>query len=119
MDTMMRELVVARCAREMASFLIGRGGDGAQPPLGRLTEVLAAEMLPDHLIEQFDLQASPRATRPGLATLAPIYKRLPARVVAIPAQIDAARRLAGRPPSRLAAWTERHLFGLSERVTGR
>jgi uncharacterized protein (DUF2236 family) len=118
METMLRQLVVAPCAREMATFLIGRGGDTAQPPLGRLTEVLAAEMLPDHLIEQFGLQAS-RATRPGLAAFQLVYNRLPDRIVALPAHADAHRRLAGRPPSRLAAWTERRLFGLSERVTGR
>ncbi|HET9987321.1 MAG TPA: oxygenase MpaB family protein [Kofleriaceae bacterium] len=112
-------IAVAPVAREMASFLIGREGAGAQPPLGRLTEMLAAQMLPAHLNEQFGLTASPRAVRAGFATLAPIYKRLPARLVAIPAQIDAARRLAGRPPSRLAAWTERQLFGLSGRVTGK
>lgn len=113
------ELAVAPVAREMAGFLIGRGGSGAQPPLGRLTEMLAEQMLPPHLSEQFDLTASPRAVRWGFATLAPIYKQLPARLVKIPAQIDAARRLAGRPPSRLAAWTERRLFGLSGRVTGK
>ena len=117
MNQMLRELVVAPCAREMARFLIGRGGT-AQPPLGRLTEVLAATMLPEHLIEQFGLQAS-RATRPGLAVFRLLYNRLPDRIVALPAHTDATRRLAGRPPSRLAAWTERHLFGLSERVVQR
>jgi uncharacterized protein (DUF2236 family) len=118
MNRMLRELVVAPCAREMARFLIGRGGDTAQPPLGRLTEVLAAAMLPEHLVEQFGLQPS-RASRPGLAAFRLVYNRLPDRIVALPAHADATRRLAGRPPSRLAAWTERHLFGLSERVTGR
>ncbi|MEO8842569.1 MAG: oxygenase MpaB family protein [Kofleriaceae bacterium] len=119
MSEMLRELVVAPCAREMARFLIGRGStDAAQPPLGRLTEVLAAAMLPDALIEQFGLQAS-RATRPGLAAFRLFYNRLPDRIVALPAHADATRRLAGRPPSRFAAWTERHLFGLSERVIRR
>jgi len=112
------ELVVAPVAKEMARFLIGRGA-GAQPPLGRLTEVLAEQMLPPHLAAQFELAASPLAVRAGFATLAPIYKRLPSRLVAIPAQTDAARRLAGRPPSRMAAWTERQLFGLTSRVTQR
>jgi hypothetical protein len=28
------------------------------------------------------------------------------------------RRIAGLPPSRLAAWSERQLFGLSRQVTG-
>lgn len=111
------QIVVSPVAREMASFLIGRGG-GAQPPLGRLTELLAAQMLPAHLGEAFGLAASPRAVAAGLATFAPIYNRLPARLVAIPAQVHAGRRLAGRPPSRVAAWTERQLFGLTGRVTG-
>lgn len=115
MQRMLRELVVAPCGREMARFLIGRAGDGAQPPLGRLTEVLAAEMLPERLVEQFGLQPS-RATRPGLAAFRLLYNQLPDRIVALPAHADAMRRLAGRPPSRLAAWTQRHLFGLSKRV---
>jgi len=118
MHRMLRALVVAPCAREMARFLIGRGGEGAQPALGRLTEVLAAAMLPEHLIEQFGLQAS-RSTGPALAAFRVLYNRLPDRVVALPAHAEATRRLAGRPPSKLAAWTERQLFGLSERVTGR
>jgi len=111
-------IAVAPVAREMATFLIGRSG-GPQPPLGRLTELLAAQMLPPHLADAFGLVASPRAVAAGLATFAPIYNRLPARLVAIPAQVDAGRRIAGRPPSRVAAWTERQLFGLTGRVTGK
>jgi uncharacterized protein (DUF2236 family) len=111
-------IAVAPVAREMASFLIGRSA-GPQPPLGRLTELLAAQMLPPHLADAFGLSASPRAVAAGLATFAPIYNLLPQRLVAIPAQVDAGRRIAGRPPSRMAAWTERQLFGLSSRVTGK
>jgi hypothetical protein len=39
-------------------------------------------------------------------------------LVAIPARSEATRRLAGKPPGRLATWTERRLFGLSRRVAG-
>ncbi|MEO6773731.1 MAG: oxygenase MpaB family protein, partial [Kofleriaceae bacterium] len=85
-------IVVSPVAREMARFLIGRGDASAQPPLGRLTEMLAEQMLPAHLSAQFGLSASPRMVRAGFATLAPIYNRLPARLIAIPAQTDATRR---------------------------
>jgi uncharacterized protein (DUF2236 family) len=110
-------LAVAPCAREMARFLVGRGGS-AQPPLGRLGEALAHELLPPHLAEQFGLRATPRRTRAGLAAFASIYRRLPPRAVAIPAAASARRRLEGRSPSQLAAWTERQLFGLARRSTG-
>ena len=117
MNEMYARLVVAPCAKQMAMFLIGRDA-GAQPPLGRLTEVLAAQMLPERLTREFDLRAA-RWTNPALLAFRLIYNRLPARVVALPAHADASRRLVGQPPSRVAAWTERHLFGLSERVTGK
>ena len=58
MAAMLRALVVAPCARDTAMFLIGRAGDEPQPPLGRLTEVLAAAMLPPHLNDQFGLRGS-------------------------------------------------------------
>jgi uncharacterized protein (DUF2236 family) len=117
MNEMYPRLVVAPCAKEMAMFLIGRAGD-AQPALGRLTEVLAAQLLPPRLVRDFDLRAASWTT-PALLAFRLFYNRLPGRVVALPAHADASRRLAGRPPSRFAAWTERHLFGLSERVTGK
>ena len=110
-------IVVAPVAREMASFLIGRGGPGPQPPLGRLTELLAAAMLPAHLRDAFGLAGASTAVGVGLSAFGPVYKRLPARLTALPAHANAVRRLAGHPPSRLAAWTERQLFGLTERVT--
>jgi uncharacterized protein (DUF2236 family) len=118
MARMIDQLAVAPCAREMARFLIGRGTAAPQPPLGRLTEALAAAMLPPHLVDQFELRASDRTVRAGLGAFRLIYDRLPPRIVALPAHADAVRRLAGQPPSRLAAWMERQLFGLSARVTG-
>lgn len=111
-------LAVAPCAREMARFLVGRGG-GAQPPLGRVSEAITHELLPAHLAEQFELRASPRSARAGLAAFGAFYRRLPRRAVSVPAATDARRRLAGQAPSRVAAWTERQLFGLAHRATGR
>jgi uncharacterized protein (DUF2236 family) len=109
-------LVVAPCAREMARFLVGRGGR-VQPPLGRVTEAITHALLPPHLAEQFALHGAPRLTRAGLAAFATLYRQLPRRAVAIPAHTEARRRLAGQEPSRVAAWTERQLFGLAQRAT--
>jgi uncharacterized protein (DUF2236 family) len=114
-------LAVAPCAREMAMFLIGRAGSHAQPPLGQLAEAITATMLPRHLAEQFGLvrtKLSAASIAIGLRAFAPFYRRLPERMVAIPARAMATARLDGRPPSRLASWTERQLFGLSRQVTG-
>jgi uncharacterized protein (DUF2236 family) len=114
-------LAVAPVARELARFLVGRGGPGPQPPLGRLTELVTATLLPTHLQEAFGLATSPVsnvAVRAMLRAFGPVYRRLPDRLVAIPARSEATNRLAGRPPSRLAAWTERQLFGLSRQVVG-
>ena len=110
-------LVVAPCAREMARFLIGRGAN-AQPPLGRIVEVVSHALLPPRIAEQFALRGSPRLTRAGLAAFGAMYRRLPRGVVALPAYAEARNRLAGRRPSRFSAWTERQLFGLAQRATG-
>ncbi len=110
-------LAVAPCAREMARFLIGRGG-ATQPPLGRVTEAITAALLPANLVAQFELRPAPRRATAGLAAFRTIYRRLPRTAVAIPAAVDARRRLVGRGPSKLAAWTERQLFGLAHRATG-
>lgn len=110
-------LSVVPCAREMARFLIGRSG-AIQPPLGALTEALAAAMLPAPLVDAFALRRSDRRVALALKLFAPVYNRLPGSLTRLPARVEAERRLAGRPPSRLAAWTERQLFGLSRRVTG-
>lgn len=117
MTSMIPKLAVAPVAREIAAFLLGRTGI-AQPPLGRLVEALTVSLLPGDLAAQFGLRRSKLPVDALLGSLAPLYRRLPARVVAIPARSAAARRLAGLPPSRLAAWTERQLFGLSRQVTG-
>lgn len=113
-------IAVAPVAREMAMFLVGRGV-ATQPPLGRVVEAITATLLPEHLARDFGLASSRlsnAAVRIALATTAPIYRRLPAALVSIPARSLATRRLIGRPPSRLAAWTERQLFGLTRQVTG-
>jgi uncharacterized protein (DUF2236 family) len=117
MARMIPQLAVAPVARDIAAFLMGRTGT-AQPPLGRLVEALTATLLPGDLAAQFGLRRSRLPLGALLAALAPVYRQLPARVVAIPARSAAKRRLAGLPPSRLSAWAERQLFGLSRQVTG-
>jgi len=113
-------LAVAPVALEMSRFLLGRGGS-TQPPLGRVAEVLAAAMLPPRLRCGFELTYSRvdhMLVDAAFATLGRLYERMPRRLVAIPAHSEATRRLAGKPPSEVAAWTERTLFGLSRHVTG-
>lgn len=121
MAEMFERLAVAPVALEMSRFLLGRGGPGPQPALGRLAELLAAALLPPRLVAGFELPYS-RADRAlvavAFATLGRAYQRLPRQLVAIPAHAEARRRLAGKPPSALLAWAERTLYGLSKRVTG-
>lgn len=111
-------LAVAPCAREMARFLIGRGGD-RQPSLGRLAESVTAALLPPPLAAEFALRATPRRARVGLGAFGLVYRRVPPSVRRIPARSEAERRLDGRPPSRIGAWAERRLYGLAQRTTGR
>ena len=116
MAAMQHELAVAPCAREMAMFLVGR--EGRQPRAGRAAEAITASLLPPRLAHEFGLRGSALGVRVALATFAPIYRRVPRAIVAIPARSEALRRIAGRPPSRFAAWRERQLFGIGGRVTG-
>jgi uncharacterized protein (DUF2236 family) len=122
METMVEDvLAVAPCARDMAGFLLGRGGLAPQPPLGKLLEVVTASLLPVRLASGFGLprtRLSDASVRAALRAFALVYRRLPRSAVAIPAMSEAQRRLAGLPPSRWDAWIERQLFGLSDRVTG-
>jgi uncharacterized protein (DUF2236 family) len=111
------EIAVARCAREMGMFLVGRGG-ARQPPLGRLAEIITASLLPERLASAFGLRASPLGAKLAFGSWAPVYRRLPRALVTIPSRAEAARRIAGKPPSKLARWTEHRLFELSRQVTG-
>src|SRR5215468_4379185 len=110
-------LAVAPCAREMARFLIGRGGD-RQPSLGRLAESVTAALLPSPLAAEFALRATPRRARVGLGAFGLVYRRVPAGVRRIPARSAAERRLDGRSPSWIGAWAERRLYGLAGRTAG-
>jgi uncharacterized protein (DUF2236 family) len=111
-------IAVAPCARDMARFLIGRGGDH-QPSLGRIAEAVTALLLPPPLADAFALRPTPRRARIGLAALGRIHRCVPPHARQIPALREAERRLAGRPPSRIDAWAERRLYGLAQRTTGR
>ncbi len=114
------QIAVAPCAKEMAAFLLGRTASH-QPPLGRFAEAMTASLLPSRLAREFGLERSRLSStgvRLGLAAFAPIYRQLPRDLVAIPARSTARRRIKGQPPTRLASWTERQLFGLSRQVTG-
>ncbi len=114
------QLAVAPCAREMAMFLVGRG-TSIQPPLGRVAETISASLLPVDLSRAFGLRGSRISTaaiNAAMRATSPLYRRLPRSLVAIPACAEASRRLRGLGPSRLSAWTERQLFGLSRQVTG-
>lgn len=111
-------LGVAPCAREMAGFLVGRGAGAGQPPLGRIGEAVTHALLPEHLAVAFGFRSTPRRTRAGLGMFAALYRHLPRTALRVPAAIEAHRRLAGLPPSKWSAWTERQLFGLAHRTTG-
>ena len=82
---------------------------------------MAVELLPDDLSYAFGLQEtrmSIATTRIALAAFASTYRRLPRALVTIPSHAQAVRRLRGQRPSRIVAWTERQLFGLTRQVTG-
>lgn len=114
-------IAVAPCAREMAAFLIGRGGiaDGRRQTLvGRIGEAVTHELLPPHLAAQLGLRGTPRRACAGLAAFGALYRRLPRGAVALPAAGEARRRLTGEAPSRLAGLTGRLLDGLAQRSTG-
>lgn len=117
MDAMLGsdQIRVTPCAREMARFLVGRGGT-SQPPLGRISEAITASLLPPKLTDAFALRGS-AITGIGVAGFAAMHGLLPRALVAVPALSAARRRLAGKPPSRIDAWTERQLFGLAQRAT--
>lgn len=111
-------IAVAPVAREMASFLVGKVPGAPQPPLGRLTEAITAELLPPPLADAFGLRATPRLVRGGLRGIGLGFRALPRAVTTIPAHSEARRRLRGLAPSPIAAWTERRLFGLARNVSG-
>ena len=62
----------------------------------------------------FGLRGSSIAVHAATAALSPVLRAVP---IAIPARAEAERRLAGKPPSRLGAWTERQLYGVARHVT--
>lgn len=117
-------IAVAPCAREMAAFLVGRGGAaaGAQPFVGRLAEAVTCQLLPPHLAAQFGLRSTPRRARAAIAAFRAVHRRLPRAATVIPASGEARRRLTGEVPSRIAALGERLgarlIDGLAASATG-
>ncbi|MDX2092422.1 MAG: oxygenase MpaB family protein [Kofleriaceae bacterium] len=111
-------LGVTPSAREMGQFLFGRQPDAPQPPLGRLAELVSATLLPPHIARAFELRSAPLFANASLRMFASLYGQVPRRATKIPALSEATRRLQGRQPSPVAAWTERQLFGLATRVAG-
>jgi len=112
-------LAVSASARDMARFLIGRPASATQPMLGRVAERVTHLLLPPRLAAEFELRGSPRTARLAIRAFAAMYRQIPRELVQIPAYAEATRRLAGVGPSRWSAWTERQLFGLARRTTGR
>jgi uncharacterized protein (DUF2236 family) len=107
-------LAVSPHAREMAAFLFGDG----RVPLGRVVASITAELLPPRLVREFELARRPAVARVALAAFGAMSRALPGALTALPAHRDARRRLVGKPPSRIAAWTERQLFGLARQTAG-
>ncbi|HEY4055045.1 MAG TPA: oxygenase MpaB family protein [Kofleriaceae bacterium] len=109
------QLAITPAAREMAHFLVGR--NATQAPLGRLAEIVTAELLPPHLTHAFELRSSPRLAIAAMRSFAAIYSRLPSAMVRLPAHAEAIARLGGTPAPTWSAWTEKKLFGLATRLT--
>lgn len=102
-------LTVAPPARAMARFLFGGR-------LGGAVAVITAGMLPPRLRAQFGLPwgaAERAAFHASIAAIGAGWRVLPRRARMIPAAIDAERRVAGKPPSKLARWLEARLFSLA------
>ena len=115
-------IAVAPPAREMAAFLLGRGGGRAQPPLGRWVERVTAALLPPRLRDELGLAwsfADAARVRLAIAAVRPTYAIVPPALRWLPAYQDARRRVAGRPPSALAKLLDRGLTQLAGLATGR
>lgn len=115
-------IAVSPPAREMAGFLLGRGGGAVQASLGRWLERVTAALLPPRLRDDFGLAWSAAdATRVKLAIAAvrPTYAVLPRAMRWLPAYQDARRRIAGRPPGALSRLLDRGLQQLAQMATGR
>jgi uncharacterized protein (DUF2236 family) len=115
-------IAVAPPAREMAAFLLGRGGGRVQTPLGRWVERVTAALLPPRLRDELGLQwsfADAARVRLAAAAVRPGYAVMPPALRWLPAYQDARRRIAGRPPSALARLLDRGLSQLAGRAAGR
>ena len=111
-DARVRSLAVAPCRARDGGFLIGRGGDraAAARPDRRGGDGGAVAARPRGAVRAARRVAARGARRRSRRSRRCIAV-CPRACVAIPARSAAQRRLAGLPPSRLGAWTERQLFG--------
>jgi uncharacterized protein (DUF2236 family) len=110
-------LTVAEPARDMSRFLFGDG----KTRLGRWLAIITAGLLPDRLRRQFGLAwglGERTLFAASIAALSPTWRLLPRRARLLPAFVDAERRLAGQPPSAVAAWMDRRMSALATLATG-
>jgi hypothetical protein len=93
-------IAVAPCAREMASFLVGRAGH-RQPWLGRITEAVTALLLPLPLAAAFALRGAPHGPGSGGHAVMPLPRNA--------SRSPRSEAGAGSPavPSRVGARAER------------
>src|SRR5258705_8047551 len=115
-------IAVAPPAREMAAFLLGRGGGAEQVPLGRWVERVTAALLPARLRDEFGLRwgfGDAARVRLAIAAVRPAYAVVPPALRWLPAYQDARRRIEGKEPRRLTRWLDRGLQQLAGMATGR
>jgi uncharacterized protein (DUF2236 family) len=115
-------IAVSPPAREMAGFLLGRGGGRRQAALGRWVERVTAALLPPRLRDEFGLAWSAgdaARVRLAVGVTRPAYAVLPPALRWLPAYQDARRRLAGRAPGRLSRMLDRGWQQLAGLATGR
>lgn len=105
-------IAVGAPARDIAANLFQPLWPGSAPLMSWVRTVTAA-LLPAKLREQYRFPFGARErllVRSSLAALGPVYRALPRSVRYLPAYTEARRRLAGRRPSPMATWIDRHAF---------
>jgi len=115
-------IAVAPPARDMAAFLLGRGGGKMQTPLGRWLERITAALLPPRLRDELGLAwgfGDAARVRLAIAAVRPSYALMPPALRWLPAYQDARRRIDGKAPRTLTRWLDRGLQQLAGMATGK